>query len=493
MGPAIDAMLTMRPAFRSMKYGVIALHVRKTDLVLTVKVRSQSSSVLFVNGMPGGPAAPALLTRMSILPNVSRVRSTIVLTSAALVTSVFMARTLRPSPLTSPATFSAFSTWMSGIATSAPSRAIASTMPRPIPLPPPVTTATLPSSRMKSPSIYSRCPGSTHDSTPAQKPQLVRAERPRGIRASRLDQTRSFSPAAIAGRVGMSLPLTRFDELSKTTLPFLVNLRPSGKYLMEDFFYAGGLPAVLKELLPLLHGGALTVNGHTIADNVKDARCWNQDVIRPLGMPLAQEGGTVILSGNLCPDGAVLKQSAASPHLLVHRGRAVVFEDHDDLHRRIDDPGLPIDETSVLVLKHAGPRGAPGMPEWGAAPIPARLLKRGIKDLVRISDARMSGTSYGTVVLHVAPESAVGGPLALVRDGDEIELDVPKRTLTLRVADEELGRRRLAWKPRPPRSTRGYGRLFLDHVLQANEGCDFDFLRGRTPVRAEDTAGPSHS
>src|SRR5437667_128391 len=256
---------------------------------------------------------------------------------------------------------------------------------------------------------------------------------------------------------------------------------------------AGGLPAVLKELLPLLHGDAPTVNGKSMADNVRDARCWNEDVIRPLGMPLSPEGGTVILSGNLCPDGAVLKQSAASPHLLTHRGRAVVFEDHDDLHRRIDDPGLPIDETSVLVLKHAGPKGAPGMPEWGAAPIPAPLLKRGVKDMVRVSDARMSGTSYGTVVLHVAPEAAVGGPLALYRDGDAIELDVPKRKLTLRVSGEELARRRAAWKPRPPWFTRGYGRLFLDHVLQANEGADFDFLRGRTPVRAEDTAGPSHS
>ncbi|HBH04173.1 MAG TPA: dihydroxy-acid dehydratase, partial [Candidatus Rokubacteria bacterium] len=286
--------------------------------------------------------------------------------------------------------------------------------------------------------------------------------------------------------------LARFDELSRTT-PLLVNLRPSGKYLMEDFFYAGGLPAVLRELLPLLHADALTVNGRSLADNVRDARCWNEDVIRPLGLPLAPEGGTVILSGNLCPDGAVLKQSAASPHLLTHRGRAVVFEDHEDLHRRIDDPGLAIDERSVLVLKHVGPRGAPGMPEWGAAPIPARLLRQGVKDMVRISDARMSGTSYGTVVLHVAPESAVGGPLALVRDGDEIELDVPRRRLTLRVADEALARRRAVWRPRPPRFERGYGRLFLDHVLQANEGCDFDFLRGRTPVRLEDTAGPSHS
>jgi dihydroxy-acid dehydratase len=297
---------------------------------------------------------------------------------------------------------------------------------------------------------------------------------------------------AIAGRAGVPLPLARFDELSKTT-PLLVNLRPSGKYLMEDFFYAGGLPAVLKELLPLLHRDALTVNGKSIGENVGDARCFDPDVIRPLAMPLAGEGGTVILFGNLCPDGAVLKQSAASPHLLRHRGRAVVFEDHADLHRRIDDESLPIDENSVLVLKQVGPRGAPGMPEWGAAPIPARLLKRGVKDMVRISDARMSGTSYGTVVLHAAPESAIGGPLALVRDGDEIELDVPARRLTIKVGDDELARRRAAWTPRPPHFTRGYGRLFLDHVLQANEGCDFDYLRGRTPVRREDTAGPSHS
>jgi dihydroxy-acid dehydratase len=297
---------------------------------------------------------------------------------------------------------------------------------------------------------------------------------------------------ALAGRVGVSLPLTRFDELSRTT-PFLVNLRPSGKYLMEDFFYAGGLPVVLKELLPSLHAAALTVNGQTIGDNVRGAVCYNPDVIRSAAMPIAAEGGLVILRGNLCPDGAVLKQSAASPHLLSHRGKAVVFEDHADVHRRIDDPSLPIDETSVLVLKHVGPKGAPGMPEWGAAPIPARLLKKGVKDLVRISDARMSGTSYGTVILHVAPESAVGGPLALVRDGDEIELSVARRTLTLHVSDAELTRRKAAWAPRPPHYTRGYGRLFLDHVLQPDEGCDFDFLRGATPVRAEDTAGPSHA
>jgi dihydroxy-acid dehydratase len=297
---------------------------------------------------------------------------------------------------------------------------------------------------------------------------------------------------ALAGRVGVPLSLARFDELSRTT-PFLLNVRPSGKYLMEDFFYAGGLPVVLKELLPLLHAGAPTVNGHGLADNVRDVRCWNPDVIRPLGVPLAPAGGLAILTGNLCPGGAVIKVSAASPHLLSHRGLAVVFEDHVDLHRRIDDPGLAIDETSVLVLKHVGPRGAPGMPEWGAAPVPARLLKKGVKDMVRISDARMSGTSYGTVVLHVAPESAAGGPLALVRDGDEIALDVARRTLTLRVDEAELGRRRAAWTPRPAHFTRGYGRLFLDHVLQADEGCDFDFLRGRTPVRHEDTAGPSHT
>src|SRR5437773_566801 len=208
-------------------------------------------------------------------------------------------------------------------------------------------------------------------------------------------------------------------------------------------------------------------------------------------MAIGGSTNAVILSGNLCPDGAVLKQSAASPHLLTHRGRAVVFRDHDDLHHRIDDPALPIDDTSVLVLQHAGPRGAPGMPEWGAAPIPARLLKQGVKDMVRISDARMSGTSYGTVVLHVAPESAIGGPLALVRDGDTIELDVPTRRLTLRVEDEELARRRAAWTPRPPHFTGGYGRIYLDHVLQANEGCDFDVLRGRRAVRPEESESPS--
>jgi L-arabonate dehydrase len=297
---------------------------------------------------------------------------------------------------------------------------------------------------------------------------------------------------ALAGRAGVDLALTRFDELSRST-PMLLNVRPSGKYLMEDFFYAGGLPAVLKELAPLLHGDALTVTGKSIAANNEAAINYNPDVIRPLAMPILNEGGTAILTGNLCPNGAVLKQSAASPHLLTHRGRAVVFEDHADLHARIDDPDLKVDETSVLVLKRVGPKGAPGMPEWGAAPIPRKLLENGVRDMVRISDARMSGTSYGTVALHVSPEAEAGGPLALVQDGDEIELDVPNRRLTLRVPDEELARRRAQRNPRPPHYTPGYGRLFLDHVLQAHEGCDFDFLRGKTPVRAEDTAVPSHS
>jgi dihydroxy-acid dehydratase len=292
---------------------------------------------------------------------------------------------------------------------------------------------------------------------------------------------------AIAGRAGIPLPLRRFDELSRTT-PLLANVRPSGKHLMEDFYYAGGVPAVLRELLPMLDGAARSVNGRSLAENVADAPCHDADIIRPLSLPLQREGGTVILYGNLCPGGAVLKQSAASPHLMVHRGRAVVFEDHRDLERRIDDPSLPIDETSVLVLKQAGPKGGPGMPEWGAAPVPARLLKAGVKDMVRISDARMSGTSYGTVVLHVTPESAVGGPLALVQSGDEIELNVPERRLTLRVPDEEIARRRAAWTPRPDGVTSGYLRMFLDHVLQADEGVDFDFLRGRRPVTDEETA-----
>jgi dihydroxy-acid dehydratase len=283
--------------------------------------------------------------------------------------------------------------------------------------------------------------------------------------------------AAIAGRVGVPLPLSLFDRMSRET-PFIANVRPSGTYLMEDFFYAGGLPAVLHELAPLLHADAVTVTGRGIVENVRTASVRNRDVIVPLDRPLGKEGGTVILYGNLCPDGAVLKQTAASPHLLQHRGRAVVFASKHDLMARIEDPALPVDEASVLVQKLGGPKGAPGMPEWGQLPIPSGLLRRGVKDMVRISDARMSGTSYGTCVLHVSPESAVGGPLALVQDGDEIELDVPNRRLTLHVPDDELGRRRARWTPPRPAFTRGYGKLYLDHVLQAHEGADFDFLRG---------------
>jgi dihydroxyacid dehydratase/phosphogluconate dehydratase len=272
-------------------------------------------------------------------------------------------------------------------------------------------------------------------------------------------------------------PSPDFDRISRET-PFIANVRPSGRYLMEDFFYAGGLPAVIRELEPLLHNDALTVTGKSLGENVRTARVRNREVIVPLDRPLGKEGGTVILYGNLCPDGAVLKQTAASPHLLRHRGQAVVFESKHDLMARIDDPALAVDETSVVVQKLGGPKGAPGMPEWGQLPIPEKLLRQGVKDMVRISDARMSGTSYGTCVLHVCPESAVGGPLALVETGDEIELDVASRRLTLLVPDAELARRRARWTPPPPAFTRGYGRLYLDHVLQAHEGADFDFLRG---------------
>jgi dihydroxy-acid dehydratase len=296
---------------------------------------------------------------------------------------------------------------------------------------------------------------------------------------------------AIAGRVGVPLPLSLFDRISRET-PFIANVRPSGQYLMEDLFYAGGLPAVIAELEPLLHGHAMTVSGKSLAENVRGAKVRNRDVIVPLDRPLGREGGTVVLHGNLCPEGAVLKQTAASPHLLRHRGRAVVFESKHDLMARVNNPALDVDETSVLVQKLGGPKGAPGMPEWGQLPIPEKLLRRGVKDMVRISDARMSGTSYGTCVLHVSPESAVGGPLALAETGDEIELDVPARRLTLHVPDEELRRRRARWTPPRPAFTRGYGKLYLDHVLQAHEGADFDFLRGGPGVDLEPYLPTSH-
>jgi dihydroxy-acid dehydratase len=261
-----------------------------------------------------------------------------------------------------------------------------------------------------------------------------------------------------------------------------VNLKPSGTFLMEDFFHAGGLPAVMAELADLLHLDAITVTGRALGENIAGASIGNTDVIRPADDPLDTGGSLVVLGGNLCPDGAVMKISAAEPALLEHEGRALVFEDIHDLAARVDDPQLDCDATSVMVLRNAGPVGAPGMPEWGHLPIPAKLLKEGISDLVRISDARMSGTSYGAVVLHVAPEAAVGGPLALVRDGDPIRLDVAARTLDLLVDEAELAARRAVWTPPVRPDERGFRLLHCEHVLQANHGCDFDFLRGRSPV-----------
>jgi L-arabonate dehydrase len=289
---------------------------------------------------------------------------------------------------------------------------------------------------------------------------------------------------AYAGRVGVELPLGLFDELCATT-PWLVNLKPSGEFLMEDFFYAGGLPAVMTEIADLLHLDAVTVTGQTVGENIAAGAIQNTDVIRPAADPLDAGGSLVVLYGSLCPDGAVMKIAAAEAHLLQHEGRALVFEDIHDLAARVDDPELECDETTVMVLRNAGPIGGPGMPEWGHLPIPAKLLKAGVTDLVRISDARMSGTSYGAVVLHVAPESAVGGPLALVQDGDLIRLDVEGRRLDLVVDEAELAARREAWTPPEAKDERGYRLLHREHVLQANEGCDLDFLRGRAAVVAD--------
>ncbi|MCX6588301.1 MAG: dihydroxy-acid dehydratase [Acidobacteria bacterium] len=281
---------------------------------------------------------------------------------------------------------------------------------------------------------------------------------------------------AIAGRTPHKLTLDDFDAISRRT-PFLVNVRPSGQHMMEEFFYAGGVPAVMRELLPQLHGHALTVNGRTVAENVAEAPNHNSDVIRPAANPLHAEGGTVVLRGNLSPNGAVFKQTAASPHLCKHTGPAYVFETYQQMHDTIDSMDLPIDANTVLVMKGCGPHGAPGFPEWGHIPMPKVLLAQGVSDCVRISDARMSGTSFGTVVLHVSPESAIGGPLAIVETGDLITLDVEARQLHLHLSDEEIARRLTAWKPAPPHFTRGYGKLFLSHVTQAHLGCDFDFLQ----------------
>ncbi|MFM0316531.1 L-arabinonate dehydratase [Paraburkholderia nemoris] len=281
---------------------------------------------------------------------------------------------------------------------------------------------------------------------------------------------------ALARRAGIELTLDRYDDISRRT-PVLANIRPTGAYLMEDFFYAGGLPAMLAELGELIDGSQKTVNGRTLGENLEGATIFNDEVIRRRSAPLLPNNGLAVLRGNLAPDGAVIKPGAAEPRLLVHTGRAVVFKDYNDMAARIDDEALDIDETCVIVLQHAGPVGAPGMPEWGQLPIPRKLLQKGVRDMVRISDARMSGTSYGACVLHVAPESFVGGPLALVQSGDLIELDVPRRKLNMLVAEEELARRKAAWVRPEPRFTRGYGALHQAHVLQANKGCDFDFLQ----------------
>jgi L-arabonate dehydrase len=281
---------------------------------------------------------------------------------------------------------------------------------------------------------------------------------------------------AIAGRLGVKLELEDWDKLG-SQLPCLVNLQPSGQYLMEDFYYAGGLPAVLKEIEGVLNKDAMTANGKTMGENVANAPVWNRDVIKAFDDPFKANAGIAILRGNLAPDGAVIKPSAATPKLLKHRGPAVVFESIEEFKSRIDDENLDIDENSIMVLKGCGPKGYPGMAEVGNMPLPPKVLRKGITDMVRISDARMSGTAYGTVVLHVAPESAAGGPLALVRTGDVIELDVAARRLHLDVSEAELAKRRAAWvAPEPPK--RGYYKLYVEHVQQADKGCDLDFLVG---------------
>ena len=286
---------------------------------------------------------------------------------------------------------------------------------------------------------------------------------------------------AMAGRAGADLDLDRFDAIARRT-PVIANIRPCGDFLMEDFYYAGGLGGVLSRLRDLLHTDCLTVTGRTVDENISSAIICNDHVIAPLSEPLGRDGGVAVLRGNLAPDGAVIKHMAAQARLLQHSGPAVVFEDYNDLEKRIDHPALPVTPDSVLVLQNSGPLGGPGMPEWGMLPIPKKLLAQGVRDMVRISDARMSGTSYGACVLHVAPESFVGGPLAFVRDGDTIELDVPARRLTLHVPDEELARRRADWKPRQVEYRRGFGRMYAQHVTQANRGCDFDFLEGTDPI-----------
>ena len=293
---------------------------------------------------------------------------------------------------------------------------------------------------------------------------------------------------AIAGRVGVDMTLDDWDRVGRD-IPCIVDLMPSGRFLMEDFYYAGGVPAVMAELGGRLHAGALTVTGKTVAENIAGAVCWNREVIRPIDDPLAAQGGLAVLRGNLAPAGAVLKPSAATASLLKHRGPAVVFETIEDFHARVDDPDLPVTADSVMVLKNCGPRGYPGMAEVGNMPIPRKLLRQGVRDMVRLSDARMSGTAYGTVVLHIAPEAAMGGPLALVETGDMIELDVEARLLRLDVSDAELAARRTRWTAPVPVMKGGYQSLYVDHVLQADRGADLDFLVGR---RGADVPRESH-
>jgi dihydroxy-acid dehydratase len=282
---------------------------------------------------------------------------------------------------------------------------------------------------------------------------------------------------AFAGRLGVDFTLDDWDRLGRG-VPCLVDLMPSGKHLMEDFYYAGGLPAVLRELGDLVNRDAITVTGRPIGEHIAGAPCHDRDVIRPFAQPLVKDAGIAVVRGNLCPDGAIVKPAAASPHLLQHTGRAIAFEDIEDFYARFDDPALDVDASSIFVLKHCGPRGYPGMPEVGNMPLPKKLLQQGVTDIVRISDGRMSGTAYGTVVLHVAPEAAVGGTLALVETGDRIELDLASRRLTLHVDDETLARRRAAWTPRAHGRSRGYVRLYTEHVQQADTGADMDFLTG---------------
>ena len=290
---------------------------------------------------------------------------------------------------------------------------------------------------------------------------------------------------AVARRAGIDLRLDRFDELARHT-PVLANIRPAGEFLMEDFFYAGGLPAMLAELDELIDGTQMTVNGLTLGENIRGAKNYNDNVIRDRSNPLIERDGLAVLHGNLAPGGAVIKPPAMEPRLLRHTGPAIVFFDYNDMAARIDDPSLEVTADSVLVLQSAGPVGAPGMPEWGQLPIPEKLLRAGIRDMVRVSDARMSGTSYGACVLHVTPESFVGGPLAMVRDGDLIQLDVPARKLNLLISGEEMARRNAGWIPPKPKFARGYGMLNQLHVMQADTGCDFDFLQ--EPLQARNTS-----